>query len=198
MVRAQFPDSRLVIVRNSFHVTAIGDTDDCAVRILRAFVRSPATQPTRERRRCAGEVEPIRAPGVFPRTLSDVEPGRGSAPPRARRAGAVAAATVADLLDRWWNNYSGHGVGLRGGTWTYTGDRTVKFRLHGVRQVDDLAVSGQAVWEPVRRGGHRGPAGRRRGDRAPQGPWDTRRVGARAVLTGRFDGTRVRVRLPAP
>ena len=66
MVRAQFPDARLVVVRNSFHVTAIGDTDDCAVRILRAFVRSPATQPTEARQRCAGEVEPIRAPGIFP------------------------------------------------------------------------------------------------------------------------------------
>ena len=28
--------------RNSFHVTAVGDTDDCAVRILRAFVAAPA------------------------------------------------------------------------------------------------------------------------------------------------------------
>ncbi len=107
MVRAQFPDARLVVVRNSFHVTAIGDTDDCAVRILRAFVRSPATQPTRERQRCAGEVEPIRAPGLYARTLSDVKPAQGSAPPRVRRVGAVAAGTVADLLDRWWNNYSG-------------------------------------------------------------------------------------------
>ena len=50
--------------------------------------------------------------------------GGGAAPLRARRAGTAAAAAVADLMDRWWNNYSGHGVGLRGGTWTYTGDRT--------------------------------------------------------------------------
>ena len=92
----------------------------------------------------------------------------------------------------------GHGVGLRGGTWTYTGDRTVKFRLHGVRMVDDLAVSGHAVWKrygevanvDLRVAGRR-PAG-------STGSWDTRRVGATAVLTGRLDGNRVRLRLPAP
>ena len=198
MVRAQFPNARLVVVRNSFHVTAIGDTDDCAVRILRAFVRSPATQPTRDRLRCAGEVEPIRAPGLYARTLSDVKPGKGSAPPRVRRVGAVAAGTVADLLDRWWNNYSGHGVGLRGGTWNYTGDRTTKFRLHGVRMVDDLAVSGRAVWK---RYGEvvnvdLTVSGAATGRLA--GSWDTRRVDATAVLTGRLDGNRVRVRLAAP
>jgi pimeloyl-ACP methyl ester carboxylesterase len=198
MVRSQFADARLVVVRNSFHVTAIGDTDHCAVRILRAFVRSPATQPTRQRQRCAAEVEPIRAPGTFPRTLSDVAPGHGSASSRARRAGRVAAATVADLMDRWWNNYSGHGVGLRGGTWTYTGGRTVRFRLHDVRQVQDLAVSGRAVWD---RYGELATVDLRVAGAATgtfRGTWDTRRVGAAAVLTGRIDGTRVRVRLPAP
>ena len=148
MVRAQFPTARLVVVRNSFHVTAIGDTDDCAVRILRAFVRSPATQPTPERQRCAGEVEPIRDARPLSRgPCPTCSRGGARRRSRVRRVGAVAAATVADLLDRWWNNYSGHGVGLRGGTWTYTGDRTVKFRLHGVRMVDDLAVSGRAVWK---------------------------------------------------
>ena len=54
---------------------------------------------------------------------------------------------MADLVDRWWNNYSGHGVGLRGGTWSYTGDRTTVFHLHGVRLTRDLAVSGTATWE---------------------------------------------------
>ena len=70
MVRAQFPDARLVVVRNSFHVTAIGDTDDCAVRILRAFVRSPATQPTRERHgvpvRWSRSARPASMPGPCP------------------------------------------------------------------------------------------------------------------------------------
>ena len=144
-------------------------------------------------------MEPIRAPGLYARTLSDVKPRPGSAPPRVRRVGAVAAGTVADLLDRWWNNYSGHGVGLRGGTWTYTGDRTHEvpaarraawsttwpsaaravWKRYGEVVNVDLTVSGAATGRLA-------------------GSWDTRRVGATAVLTGRLDGNRVRLRLAAP
>ncbi len=65
----------------------------------------------------------------------------------ARRVAPTAAATVADLVDQWWNNYSGHSVGLRGGTWSYTGDRTTVFHLHGVRLTSDVAVSGTATWQ---------------------------------------------------
>jgi hypothetical protein len=187
-----------VVVRNSFHVTAIGDTDRCAVRILRAFVRSPEDEPTAARRRCASEVEPVRAPGVFPERLADVAPAIGHATPSVRRAATAAAGTVADLLDRWWNNYSRHGVGLRGGTWTYRGGRVVDFRLEDVRLVSDLAVSGRAVWD---RYGERVKvrlvlAGAARGVLA--GRWDTREVSATAVLAGRVDGAQVRLRLPAP
>ena len=70
--------------------------------------------------------------------------GRGT--PLGRRVAPGAAATVADLLDRWWNNYSGHEPGLRGGHWRYTGDRTTVFHLDGVRLAADLAVSGTATW----------------------------------------------------
>ncbi len=198
MIRDQFPDARRVLVRNSFHVTAIGDTDHCAVRILRAFVRAPATQPDADRRRCASEIEPIRAPGLFPVHLAEVRPGDGHAPLRSRRAATAAAATVADLFDRWWNNYSGHSVGLRGGTWSYTGGRVVRFRLKQVRLVRDLAVSGRAVWD---RYGERATvdlslSGAVRGHL--RGRWDTRAVGAVAVLNGRLGGRPVRVRFPAP
>ena len=51
----------------------------------------------------------------------------GDATPR--RVARAAALTVADLPDRWWNNYSGHGVGLRGGTWRYAGSDRVRFTL---------------------------------------------------------------------
>ncbi|WP_432479190.1 alpha/beta fold hydrolase [Nocardioides sp. GXQ0305] len=198
MVVDQFPDATMVEVRNSFHVTAIGDTDDCAVRIMRAFVREPETQPDADRRACAEQVEPIRTPGVFPVRLADVRAARGDAALRVRRAGAAAADTVVDLFDRWWNNYSGHGVGLRGGTWTYRGGRVVRFRLDGVRQVRDLAVSGTAVWdryaERVRVELTLAGAvtGRLRGG------WDTREWGAEAGLRGRIGGRPVRLRLPAP
>ena len=57
-----------------------------------------------------------------------------------------AAATAADLIDRWSNNYGGTGVGLYGGTWGYTGDQVTRFTLHDVRLTRDLAVSGTVIW----------------------------------------------------
>ena len=110
-----------------------------------------------------------------------------------------AALTVADLQDRWLNNYSGHGVGLRGGTWRYTGDPVVRFRLSGVRLLPGLPVSGTAVWD-------RYAATMTVSLDLPldlplshlAGSWDTHTPGADAVLSGRLDGRRVRISLPAP
>ena len=105
IVARQFPRSKQIHVANSFHVTAVGDTDDCAVRILRRFVRTPSHWP---RHGCAAEVPPVRTMGIFPRTLHGVPAGSGRGSLLARRVAPAAAATVADLIDRWWNNYSGH------------------------------------------------------------------------------------------
>jgi len=179
LVAGQFPQSQHVVVRNSFHVTAIGDTDACAVHVLRDFIRGAAVPLDPDSVACAGLVEPVRAPGAFPRTLQDVAPAaaEGPVPVRLRRAGHAAALTVADLQDRWWNNYSGHGVGLRGGTWTYRG-APVRFRLDGVRLVRGLSVTGTATWDRYGEEmtvdltvGGRGPRGRLRGH------WDTRARG---------------------
>ena len=117
----QFPQARRVLVRNSFHVTAVGDTDDCAQRIVRDFViarRRPARRPARVP--ATGAPDPrasARSPHV---RLPGRIRGRG-------RVARTAALTVADLPDRWWNNYSGHGVGLRGGRWPYAGYDRVRF-----------------------------------------------------------------------
>ncbi|GAB3196247.1 alpha/beta fold hydrolase [Nocardioides hungaricus] len=131
MIVGQFPNATQVVVPNSFHVTALGDTDGCASAQLRRFVRTPGRAPGT----CAGRVPPVDAMPVFPRSVGEL--GR-------RR---TVDATIADVVDRWWNNYSGRGVGLRGGTFTYTGSAVVRFRLRGVRLVDDLAVSGRVVWD---------------------------------------------------
>ena len=187
LVAGQFPNARHITVANSVHVTAVGDTDRCAVRIVRSFVTSPAASIPKRLLRCAREVAPLRAMGRFPSAL-----------PPSPRAGAVARAaalTVADLQDRWWNNYSGHGVGLRGGTWRYTGDRVVRFRLSGVRLLPGLPVSGTAVWDRYAAtmtvvidvaGGHL------------EGTWDTRTVGSRALLSGELRGKPVRLSVRAP
>ncbi len=187
LVATQFPNARQVTVANSFHVTAVGDTDDCAVRIVRSFVTSPGASIPAPLLRCARRVAPVRALGRFPAALP--------AQPRAGAVARAAALTVADLQDRWWNNYSSHGVGLRGGRWSYTGDRVVRFRLSGVRLLPGLPVSGTAAWDRDAAtmsvsldvaGGHL------------EGEWDTRSVGARAVLSGRLHGHPVRITLLSP
>ena len=196
IVARQFPRSKQIHVANSFHVTAVGDTDDCAVRILRRFVRTPSQWP---RHRCASRVPPIRTLGSFPLTLENVPVASGRGSLLARRVAPAAALTVADLLDRWWNNYSGHSPGLRGGRWSYTGDRTTVFHLHGVRLTRDLAVSGTATW---RRYGNRLAVDLRVSGHARHGRlhghWATRREGARASLHGSFGGRPLRVTFRAP
>ncbi len=71
MVRDQFPSAQFVLVRNSFHVTAIGDTDDCAVRILRAFVRAPG--------------DPAGRPAAAVRRRGGADPDAGQLRPDASR-----------------------------------------------------------------------------------------------------------------
>ncbi|WP_426562553.1 alpha/beta hydrolase [Angustibacter sp. McL0619] len=185
IVADQFPGATQVLLRNSFHVTAVEDVDHCAERILRAFVATPGSQTAVQG--CAADVGPVRALGTFPRSVT----GLG--------AGPAAAATVADLTDRWWNNYSGNGFGLRGGTWKYTGEPRVKFTLKQVEYVPGVAVSGQAVWN---RFAHTMDVDLRLSGAAGTGhlvgAWDTRTVGADAVLTGTLHGHPVRLRFPAP
>lgn len=190
LVAEQFPDATQVVVRNSFHVTAVGDRDDCAERIVRAFVRSPGSQARVSG--CAREIEPVRALGVVPRTLADL--GHAGA----RRAGPAAALTVADVMDRWWNNYSGHGVGLRGGTFSYTGYVKVKLRLDRYRLLEGVAVSGLATWDRDREHVHVHLSLGGSLDGHLRGGWHTRKVGATAVLRGIVEGERVRLSFPAP
>ena len=82
MVVRQFPRAKQIHVANSFHVTAVGDTDHCAVRILRRFVRTPSRWPQHA---CAVAVPPVRAVGVFPRLVRDVAAARGRGSTTARR-----------------------------------------------------------------------------------------------------------------
>ena len=97
LVAGQFPNARHVVVANSFHVTAISDTDDCAVDIVRAFVRSPsapaarAAAPPRSSRSARSAASPPRSP---PRTAAS--PGSPpSPPPTSRTAGGTATAATA-------------------------------------------------------------------------------------------------------
>jgi pimeloyl-ACP methyl ester carboxylesterase len=147
-VARRFPNSTYVTVENSFHVTALGDQFACASVLYTRFVRTLAAGDTS----CARRTAEIRTVARFPLRLSEVVPARPRAGTgdaslrRDRRLAAVAAHTAADVVIRWWANFSGSSVGLRGGRWSYTGDDVVAFRLRGTQLVPGVRVSGTVRW----------------------------------------------------
>lgn len=198
-VARRFPRSTFVEVRNSVHVTAILDPDRCASRIYARFVRTLATGDTS----CAARVPEIRLADSFPQSPAAMRPAwrraGDSSTLAGRRLAAVAAATVADVLSRWWLNDDGSGAGLRGGSWSYRGDDPVVFRLRGVELVAGVRVSGTVRW---RRGGAvssrvsvAGP-GRTSGVLALS--WSLARPLARARLDGVVGGRTLRAAMLAP
>ncbi len=146
IVASRFPNSTLVDVHNSVHVTAIEDANHCASVIYERFVRNRTPGDTS----CAARVPETRVVGHYPLALRNVFAARPLAGDhstvRQRRMAAAAAATVADALRGWWVSYSGVGVGLRGGSWSYTGFEHTRFTLTNDRFVPGVKVSGHVDW----------------------------------------------------
>ena len=143
----------------------------------------------------------------FPRRLAGVplagEAGAGDRSNAGDRRGAWAANwSVGDALARWWLMYGSRGHGLRGGSFTASGDylaySPIRLRLRGVRFVSDLAVSGSVEWN--RRAGtvraRLRLAGARRG--FVRIGWSTRAPRALASIRGTIGGRAVRLSTPAP
>ena len=142
---ALFPDAKLIKVVGAGHNTfAWGCSNALAAQFLDALQVTDSS--------CA-RTSPMNYPGVtaFPRVASQSptatpEPGnRASAADL--RITRVAADAVLDALKRSFLSSSGHGPGLRGGTfdtdyssWTTT--------LMGARWTKDVAVSGTLHWDP--------------------------------------------------
>jgi hypothetical protein len=196
----RFPNSTFVELRNSFHVTAIGDSDRCASRLYIRFLRRLDAGNTR----CAETIGDVH---LVPRFWRSIRGVRGAHPAegdqskaRDRRLAAAAAATIADVLARWWVNYDGTSVGLRGGTWSYAGDGPIVFRLEDVRFVPGVPVTGTAKWF-LR-------TGRVRAEVSVQGPrgltgrvrigWSARAQLGQAWLRGRVGGRLLRATMLAP
>jgi hypothetical protein len=109
-------------------------------------------------------------------------------------------------MARWWIMSGNHGVGLLGGRFTtrggyYSGTPpVVTWRLHGVRWVRDVAVSGRMRWNQqsgafvahVRVAGSGAPGGRL------TLRWNDQDRHAQAVAHGRLAHTPVRMTFPAP
>ena len=146
VVAHRFPRSTLVDVENSGHVTALLDQNDCASVIYQQFVSTLSPGDTS----CASRTAEVRVVPAFARSAAAVPPVRAGRRDRStildRRVASAAAQTVADALQRWWVNYDGTGVGLRGGRWSYSGGNLTTFVFRRDSFVPGVAVSGTARW----------------------------------------------------
>ena len=144
----QFPNAKQVVVRNTGHVSALDDEDNCGSEIVRRFVQSLDAGDTS----CAEKVAEVHSVSRFATKATDVDPataGNGNQADESElRIAAATAQTIGDALARWWVNDSGKGVGLRGGTFKYAtkGSHSL-YKLNFLRWTDDLSVSGRVDWD---------------------------------------------------
>jgi pimeloyl-ACP methyl ester carboxylesterase len=193
---ALFPNARQVIVKNSFHVTAIGDTDHCASTLVRNFVQTLSPGDVS----CAAAVPAYRVLPQFARRAAQLVPanpalGNQGSPDDLRVAAAMLYA-AGDAIARWWVNYDGDGVGLRGGRFAYTTLGAVtRFQLDALRWTDDVAVSGTITWNAdtsevrVQLATTAGML---------DATWRDRVADSIATITGQLNGRRVAATMTAP
>lgn len=202
-VAAAFKRGRQVLIANSFHVNALPRArSPCAAGIVRRFIATLEPGDVG----CAAQVPPLRLVPRFALRIEELEPARPLAGNLASelelRAANAAVMTAGDVLVRARSNSSGHGAGLRGGSFEIsTRPRSTRIVLHGVRWTSDLAVSGtvERMREPpdaiaafLRIDGPGGMAGRlalRWQDEAPD---------ARAAIQGAVGGTQIAAETAAP
>ena len=193
---ALFARARQVRVANSFHVTALGDLDGCASTLVRRFIEDLSPGDTA----CAAAVPAYPVVAAFARRTADLPAARPAAgnegTPNDLRVVSAALGAAGDALARWWVNYDGAGVGLRGGRFRYqpAGDVT-RFELTGLRFTEDLPVSGSVRWNSA---GQHASASLAVPEGTLQAHWSTRGSGARAKVQGWIGGRRISATTAAP
>jgi pimeloyl-ACP methyl ester carboxylesterase len=200
-----FPRGRQLILANSFHVNALPHArSDCAAGITRRFVASLDPGDTS----CTAGVPELRLAPDFATSVARVDPAEArpgnTADETALRCANAAVQTAGDIVTRLHSNTSGHGVGLRGGTFIVQQlkERTAaRATLNAVRWTNDLAISGRVDW-----GGQRsdvsahltfdqqGPCGA--GDLRAH--WPQIAVNARATVAGLIGRSKVDAQTDAP
>lgn len=202
------PSARFVTVPNLTHITAMPDRtrpgpEACGQSLYRQFLRTPTALAHLDTS-CTRHTPAVPVLAAYPARLADTVPATPSAGNRADadalRAAASGVAVVGDAIVRSSYLAGGRDTGLRGGTWTVTGDTLACFGFTGVRWVDDAAVSGTAVWDRVR--GVVTAHLRITPDTGPDSTvdttWNTLTPQVPASVTGTADGTPLRGTLPAP
>jgi len=202
IVTAQYKNASHVIIANSFHADALEDVDDCTQQIIGRFVSTLDTGDTS----CAANVKPVRLVPNFVQHAADAIPATPSSGNTATAAQlaqiSAAVQTAGDVIARWNINYSGGGLGLRGGTWTLSqgGDFIANFKLKNVKWANDLAVSGHAKWN-LNNGAVREDITFTDADgnsAALTARWNDRDHRAVATLTGTIGSNTVSATMPAP
>lgn len=196
---AHFSHSWHVIVRNSVHVDALGDEDDCASVIVRRFVQDLTPGDTS----CAGRVRPIVLVLVFAKSAAALAPAApehsDEASAALRRVAAAALQTIGDVVTRASFAAGVRGLGLRGGSYSIENSATGQsLWLHRVRFVDDVAVDGSVTSDSV--------SGEIRADARISGAatgrltigWNQRVSRGLATIDGELDGNRVHATAPVP
>ena len=198
----QFPHSEHVVISNSFHVNALPRArSDCAATIARRFLKTLTPGDLG----CTLAVPPVRLATDFARRVAAVEPAiplsGNRATPADRQLAAAALLSAADLLGRLAANSSGHGVGLRGGTFrSRTAGDAIHAELAGIRWAEDVSVTGTLTWRA------RPNSGRAslhvRADDGTTGTvrirWPASATDDCALLEGRIGERSLRAAAPAP
>ena len=197
-----FENSRHIIVPNSFHVTAAGDEDNCASVIAQRFVRDLDPGDSS----CTDHIAEVHLVPRFFATVAEVIPATPAAGNRGTdsdlRVAAAAAYTAGDTLARWWVNFSGEGVGLRGGRFSYRSPTNLTyFTLHKLKWVQDVDVSGKMKWDYNAPGGvvaHITLSGTATESGELTITWDSRVPLAQAAIAGRIGGRKIVATMYAP
>ena len=200
-VASRFPASTFVEIENSFHVTALYDSDGCASRLYTRFIKNLALADTS----CAQEIAEVRVVPSFPASLADVTPADpapgdastvGRPPPRGRRCGdrGRRRRPLVGELRR-----DERGAARRALDVLRRPGRLLRPREDALRP--GVEVTGRVRW------GYR-EAGKVRADVQVRGPggvtaelvlrWAGREQNAVAQLTGEIGGRTLRATMPAP
>ncbi len=208
-----FPNAKFILTTNLVHESAVGDAgylvppngedlSECIGPIVRNFLSSGGNPGDTS---CVAQIRPIRTVPAFVTKYADTAPAQNRAGNKTGASGLVIAAAVAqtigDIVSEYYNNTSGAGAGLRGGTFTITRTATgYNLVMQDVKWTTDLAVSGTIVWNQLTSqiaatasfttaDGHSG---------TEVISWNDRETEAEATLSGRIDGATLDAIMLAP
>jgi len=146
--------ARYIEIPNLTHVTAMPDgtwpgPEACGQTLYRQFVTAPSSLSSLNSS-CTESTWPIAVLGDFPATVAQVAAPVASngnqATTTALKASSTAASVVGDAIARSEFLNGTTDMGLRGGSWSSSGNTTLAFTFTNVQWVSDATVSGTATW----------------------------------------------------